>query len=85
MKQKFSGKKSKQTNKSHKKHLHKLWEARGLRTAARFGSVDGILDEAAIAEQDSLQQYISQWFPSLSASDDISDKIPLTYFAIVFF
>lgn len=55
MKQKFSEKK--QTNKQKpQKNLHKLRGARGLRTAARFGSVDGILDEVAIAEYDSLQQ-----------------------------
>lgn len=45
-------KKSKQTNRSHKKKKspHKLQGARGLRTAARFGSVDGILDEVAVAD-----------------------------------
>lgn len=57
MKQIFRKEANKQTSKSHKKkNLHKLPGARGLRTALRFGSVDGILDEVAIAEQDSLQQ-----------------------------
>lgn len=48
-----------QTNeqkKNHQKNLHKLSGARGLRAAARFGSVDGILNEVAITEQDSLRQ-----------------------------
>lgn len=50
----FRKKANKQTKAT--KNLHKLRGARGLRTAARFGSVDGILDEVAIAEYDSLQQ-----------------------------